>query len=423
MKESILHYIWQNKLFTAHNLVTTNNEAVEVIDTGLLNSDAGPDFFNAKVRIGNTIWAGNIEIHTKSSDWKKHHHQSDPVYNPVILHVVKTADTNIYRTNGEIIPQLELRYPFQIEENYERLIAQQKWIACEDKIADLPPIILSMWKNALLAERLALKTEAIKVLLNESNQHWEEAFYRSLARSFGFGTNSLPFETLAKSLSLSVLAKHKDNLFQLEALLFGQSGLLSVNSDEYAGKLWNEYLFLQAKYKLVPMDGSMWKLMRLRPDNFPHLRIAQFAGLIHSLSKLFSKIIENPDISVLNQLFVSTPSSYWDHHYLFGNISSYKKKTIGRNSLNSIIINSIVPFVFVYGWIKNDEQLKSKAMDLLTEIPAEKNVIVKKWQEIGFNSGSAFDSQALLFLKKHYCDEKKCLRCRIGHNVLTLQPK
>jgi hypothetical protein len=420
MKESMLHYVWQNKLFTAHNLQTTDGEPVEVIDVGKINTDAGPDFFNAKIRIGETIWAGNIEIHPHSSDWNKHNHQFDKAYDNVILHVVHRADAEVYRTDGERLPQLELVFPKQIETNYEQLFSQQKWIPCADKINLVPAIFIQSWKNALLTERLEQKMNAIERLLSETNQHWEEAFYITLARSFGFGTNSQAFESLAKSLPLNILGKHKDQLFQLEALLFGQAGLLNPDEqDAYSASLKKEFDFLRAKYELKPIESSQWKLLRLRPDNFPYVRIAQFAALIHSSSKLFSKITEQPDIYFLKQLFECEPSTYWNTHYLFATESTLKNKKLGSQSVNGILINTVVPFLFCFASQKNNDELKDKALQILEQIPPERNSIVQNWQNLGIISNSAYDSQAFLQLKKQYCDEKKCLRCRIGHKVLT----
>ena len=420
MKESILHYIWQHKLFIAHDLFTTDGEQVEVIDVGKYNTDAGPDFFNAKIRIGETLWAGNLEIHTRSTDWEKHNHHIDEAYDSVILHVVDAADTDVYRIDGEKIPQLVLDYPKHIEANYEQLINEQKWIPCADKIESVPSIFIHSWKNALLTERLELKMQAISNLLKENNQHWEEAFYITLARNFGFGTNSQAFENLAKSLPLSALGKHKDNLFQIEALLFGQAGLLNEDAeDEYAAKLKQEFEFLRAKFALQPMNASLWKLLRLRPDNFPHVRIAQFAALIHSSSKLFSKIVEHPNIEYLRSVFTCEPSEYWETHYLFTTESSKKSKKLGARSINGILINTVVPFLFCYSHQKNLQELKDTALQLLESIPCEVNSVVTGWQKLGISSLSAYDSQAFLQLKKYYCDEKKCLRCRIGHKVMT----
>jgi hypothetical protein len=421
MKESILHYIWQHKLFISHSLFTTDGEQVEVIDVGKLNSDAGPDFFNAKIKIGNTLWAGNVEIHTLASEWKRHNHQNDKTYDSIILHVVKHADEEIFRADGEKIPQIELVYPALIEENYENLIKAQKWIPCEDKIGTVHGIFIQNWKTVLLTERLAEKTQDIVQLLNDTKQHWEEAFYIKLARSFGFSTNSQAFEQLAKSLPLNIIGKHKNNLFQLEAMLLGQSSLLNVEvKDEYILSLEKEYNFLKVKYDLHESSVSNWKLLRLRPDNFPHIRIAQFAALIHNSSKLFSRIIENPDINYLVELFKTEPSEYWKTHYTFGHTSPEKSKKLGKNSINSILINTVVPFIFCYALQKGNQDLKDKALQLFAEIPVEQNVVIKGWQNIGIKAENAFDSQALLQLKKHYCDDKKCLHCRIGLKVLTV---
>ncbi len=421
MKESILHYVWQNKLFNTHTLKTTDGQRIEIIDVGRLNTDAGPDFFNAKIKIGNTIWAGNIEIHISSSDWFKHNHHIDKAYNNVILHVVKNIDSEVQKFDNEYIPQIKLEYSPQIELNYKQLLNHSKWIPCEDKIASIPSFFIQSWKNALLIERLEQKMSVIDTLLTENNHHWEEAFYIILARSFGFSTNSQAFESLAKSIPISILAKHKNNILQIEALLFGQADLLKSNiTDLYLKKLENEYQFLKSKFNLKPMDASQWKLLRLRPDNFPHIRIAQFASLIHSSSKLFSKIVEHPEIDYLRNLFNCEPSAYWSNHYLFEVESVYKKKNLGKNSVNSIIINTIVPFLFCFASYKNDELLKEKALQILEQLPSEQNSIILKWSEIGLTSNSAYDSQAFLQLKKQYCDNKKCLRCRIGHKVLTV---
>ncbi|MFT3753064.1 MAG: DUF2851 family protein [Paludibacter sp.] len=421
MKESILHYVWQNKLFNAHGLQTTDGELVEVIDVGRYNTDSGPDFFNAKVKIGDTLWAGNVELHTRSSDWNKHNHQEDSAYDSVILHVVSEIDAEVFRVDGARIPQMKLICPVSVERNYEQLINDQKWIPCADKIALVPDIFIHSWKSALLTERLEQKMSAIQSLLAESNQHWEEAFYITLARSFGFGTNSQAFESLAKSLPLSVLGKHKDSLFQLEALLFGQAGLLTEEvNDKYVLELKQEYNFLKAKFALQPITSAQWKLLRLRPDNFPHVRIAQFAALVHSSSKLFSKIVETPEIEHLKELFSCEPSSFWKSHYLFATESASKSKKLGTSSINTILINVVVPFLFCYAEHKGNDELKDRALQILEEIPSERNSIVTGWQNTGVKSESAYDSQALLQLKKQYCDEKKCLRCRIGHKVLTL---
>lgn len=420
MKESILHYVWQNKLFFTDNIHTTDNVSVEVIDVGKPNFDAGPDFFNSKIRIGDTVWAGNVEIHTNASDWNKHEHQTDKAYDNVILHVVANVDVDVFRTSGEKISQLVLKYPSYINDNYERLISEQKWIPCEDRIAEVPTVFIENWKSALLTERLEQKTASIKTLLANNRQNWEDAFYVVLARNFGFNTNSQAFEQLAKSLPLSILAKHKDQLLQIEALLFGQSGLLpDGTSDQYTVFLKREYDFLRVKYALAPLDKSIWKLLRLRPDNFPQIRIAQFAGLIYQSAKLFSKIIEKPEIKYLRTLFSCETSEYWETHYTFERTSTVRTKKMSRQTVDILLINTVVPFLFCYGESKQNQTLRETAISLLEQIPSEKNIIISKWRQIGVTSQSAYDSQALLQLKKHYCDDKKCLWCRIGHKIVA----
>ena len=421
MKESILHYVWQYKLFSASGMKTTDGEVVEVIDTGRLNTDAGPDFFNAKLKIGDTLWAGNVEFHDRSSDWNRHKHVGNNAYDNVILHIVNEADAEVTRTNGERIPQLVLRFSENIQRNYDELFAARKWIYCEDKIDLVSDILINTWKNSLLTERLERKTTEIEHLREQSQNHWEEAFYISLARSFGFGTNSQAFETMAKSMPLGVLAKHKDNLFQLEALLLGQAGFLEKDEkDTYNSELKKEYRFLQTKYKLSPMEVSQWKLLRLRPDNFPTIRLVQFADLIHHSSGLFSKILDTTDYKKLRSLFNCCVSEYWQKHYLFGNETIASKKNLGNNSIDILLINTVVPFLFAYGKKRNDENLSERAVTLLEKLKPEKNAVVTKWQFLGLKCESAFDSQALLQLKKNYCDEKKCLKCRIGHKILTV---
>ncbi len=263
--------------------------------------------------------------------------------------------------------------------------------------------------------------EAIELLLNSNHQHWEDAFYITLARNFGFGTNGLAFEQLAKNTPLSALGKHKNNLFQLEAILFGQSSLLEVaDSDEYTLSLKKEYEFLTAKFDLKPISSSLWKLLRLRPDNFPHIRIAQFAALIHSSSKLFSKVLEKPEADFLNEIFDCKPSEYWQTHYTFANQSARKTKKLGQQSKNTLYINTVIPFLFCYGTERGNQEMKDKALALLEQLLGERNSVVEGWKRLGLDVRTAYDSQALLHLKKNYCDEKKCLRCRIGHKVLTL---
>ena len=422
MKEALLHYAWQHKLFYINDLVTVNGEALEVIDVGQLNRDAGPDFFNAKVKIDGTIWAGNVEIHLKSSDWFRHHHEQDIHYQSIILHVVAECDVPIQRMNGEEIPQLVLPYFPDLDEKYSQLLQKNSFVACAPLLEQIPAITIKSWLNALLIERLEQKSLQIERLLSLTQYDWEESFYIVLARNFGMSLNAEAFEQLAKSLPNHLLGKHKHNLFQIEALLFGQSGFLDDipdPTDEYVIKLKSEAMFLRKKYELTPLSTNDWKMLRLRPINFPPVRIAQLAMLIHQSSKLFSKIMDNQDIDYYVSLLRCEPSLYWKTHYSFHQASRYKKKALGINAIHLLIINTLVPYLFFYGKYKGNQELQDKALDMLEKIPPEKNFITEGWSKWNIHARSAFDSQALIHLKKEYCNTKKCLQCRFGYIVLT----
>jgi len=417
MPEEFLQYIWENKLFYAKNLNTTANEKVEIIHPGQRNRDSGPDFFNAKIKISETIWAGNVEIHKKASDWQQHNHNTNKAYDNVILHVVETADLDVTRSNGEVIPTLELSYPEHLSKNYQQLLDAKTWIPCENQFHKVNPVVLQLGFNRLMIERLENKTGDIEDRLEQNNNNWNETFYQMLARMFGFKVNAVPFELLAKSLPMSILAKHKNNVFQLEALLFGNSGLLNEQllGDDYYLELRKEYSFLYKKYNLTPIESHLWKFMRLRPVNFPTVRISQLAALIHRSSGLFSRILEIEDLKELKQLFKVKASEYWNAHYNF-NKSTTKtiSKELGETAANTLIINVVIPFLFVYGEKQNKSELKNRALEFLEQLPPEKNSIITKWGNLGIEPRSAFDTQALLQLKNIYCEKKKCLNCQIG---------
>jgi hypothetical protein len=417
MPEEFLQYIWENKLFVAENLKTTNGEQLEIINVGKRNTDSGPDFFNARIKIDDTIWVGNIEIHKNSSDWNRHNHQNDKAYNNVILHVAENCDQQIFRNNGEEIPALLFRYPEQLKTNYQKLLDAKTWIACQNQFHKIDPIILQLGFNRLMIERLEDKTSEILIRLQQNNCDWNETFYQMLSRMFGFKVNSVPFEMLAKSLPIGILAKHKSSLFQLEALLFGNSGLLNEQllGDDYYISLRNEYSFLYKKYQLKGIESHLWKFMRLRPGNFPTVRISQLAALIHRSHGLFSRIIEIESLDELKKLFEVQASDYWNAHYSFNKNSTRNSvKELGENSINTLIINVVIPFLFVYGEKQNKENLKNRSLEFLEQLPAEENSIIEKWGKMGVESRSAFESQALLQLKNKYCERKKCLNCQIG---------
>jgi len=420
MTEDFLQYIWRYNLFEEINS-TTNGNNLEIISVGQLNTDSGPDFFNAKIKIDDTIWVGNIEIHINSSDWKKHNHHNDEAYNNVILHIVKHFDTEIYDSNGRKIPTAILSYANHFEDNYKKLLSSKHKIKCENRISEIDRFTISSWISSLAIERLSRKSASIIEKLKQNKHNWEETFYQSIFRYFGMGTNSEPFEMLARLVPLKILAKHKNNLLSIEAILFGTAGFLSKNkpNDTYYNLLKREYAVMKAKFNLQEMDKSMWKFMRLRPVNFPTVRIAQTAMLIHNSTSLFSKIIESDNIDQIKKLFSANTSEYWEIHYNFNKESSKKIKKIGNTTINIILINVVIPFIFVYGKEKNLPEFTDKALNFLEEIKAESNTIIKYWTSLKIDSKSAFDSQALIELHNEYCLKNKCLNCRIGNKLIN----
>lgn len=426
ISEEFLQYLWQYRLYDKDNLLTQNGQKVTVISPGSKNNDAGPDFFNAKIKIGETTWVGNVEVHIHSSDWNKHGHQTDDAYNNVVLQVVENNDAEIKRPkNDEIIPTAVLKYDKKLRQKYDELLRNNTtWIPCEPHINKVNEMTVSFWLNKLLVERLEQKAGRIKQRLSQNKNNWEEAFYQQLARNFGFRVNAEPFELLAKSLPLLVLAKHKNNLTQVEALLFGQAGFLNDTGteknrdDDYFSTLKKEYEFLQHKFKLKPLESHLWKFLRLRPSNFPTIRIAQFAQLIHQSSGLFSKIVEAGSIDKIRSFFSVETSEYWKTRYTFGKISKQRPKRLGENAFQTIIINTVVPFIFVYAEERGTQSMKDKALEYLETLKPENNSVVKRFKELGIEAGNAFESQALLQLKKQYCTNGRCLQCQIGDELI-----
>lgn len=426
MNEEFLHYLWKYKLFNK-KLKTTVGEEVQLIKSGLHNHDAGPDFFNARIKIGDTLWAGNVEIHIDASDWFLHNHDSDPNYDNIILHVVYRNNQNeIKRKNGNPIPTavVEDHFEKRLYDRYRDFMENLNWIPCEKSLPIAEPIIIKSWLERILISRLEKKSADIQIQLKNNGFNWEETFYQRLARNFGFRLNGDNFERLARSLPLKHLAKHKDDLSQLEALLFGQSGLIERNlKDEYGNQLQKEYGFLRKKFNLEPIEGYTWRFLRLRPSNFPTIRIAQFAALINRSSALFSKILEAKSADEINVLFNVEASTYWSQHYVFDKKSVNRQKKLGANAINLILINTVIPFIFVFGKTRLKEAYTSKALLFLEQLTGELNRITKQWKNLGMPVDSAFQSQALMQLKEEYCDNKKCLECRIGDHLLRKETK
>ncbi|MDL2212350.1 DUF2851 family protein [Bacteroides sp. OttesenSCG-928-E20] len=417
--EQLLHYVWKHKIFPLQELQTTSGQCIEVIDTGLANYHAGPDFFNAKIKIDGTLWIGNVEIHTISSDWKRHGHHTDRTYDSVILHVTSEIDCPIYRTNGEEIPQMQLKCPQWVSTRYEELKKAEMRPPCYSIIPSLSKLTVHSWFSALQSERFEEKTRVIKKRLAELNNHWEDAFFITLARNFGFGLNGDAFELWAKQIPFRAVDKHRDNLFQVEAFFFGQAGLLETNiDDEYYKNMQKEFGYLQHKFNFTHTVPDNWKFMRLRPGNFPHVRIAQLAYFYHKEQALFSRVMEAKTVEAVKSIFKTQTSAYWEEHYNFSKTSPQKEKKLGQGSLNLIVINTIVPFLYAYGLYTGNEELCHRASTFLENLKAENNYITKRWDGTGIPVFTAADSQALIQLQKEYCDKKKCLYCRFGYEYL-----
>jgi len=421
MNENFIIYLWTFQLFQTEPF-TTDGQPLLVESPGLRNLDSGPDFFNAKVRIGDTLWAGNIEIHVKSSDWFKHGHQTDEAYNNIVLHVVMENDRPIHRKNGEPIPTLELKNLFNpvLLERYTDFLSTMHPIPCHKQLHSINHFTRMGWYDSLMIERLDQKTTSITDNLATVKQDFNESFYQKLGRNFGFKTNADAMEQLTVSMPLSVLSKHNDNLVQLEALLFGQAGLLSKQfKDDYPVHLLNEYQFLKAKYQLQPMNKKVWKFMRMRPANFPTIRISQLASLLYKSPELLNTMLEATKFGHIQSLFEVSASNYWDSHFHFDKEALPKrKKKLGTSSANLIIINTIIPFLFIYGQLHGRDELQQKALGWLDQIPSEQNAVTRLFESCGLEARSALQSQAMLQLKANYCDKKRCLECRFGHELL-----
>ena len=424
MKEEFLHFIWKHQLCQKESLFTTEGDSLQISQPGFHNTHAGPDFFDARIRIGDTRWTGNIEIHQKASDWNKHGHQHDPVYRNTILHVVAESDVQVYNDLGSIVPVLVIKWPQWIENNYETLIKSHDWISCASLLYQVDPFRIRFFLNGIVVERLKQKIDTISNVLAETKEDWGETFYFMLARNFGLRENALPFEMVARSLPQSVLARHHDSLFQIEALFFGQAGLLGdeLFGDEYYIELRKEYRFLAVKYGLKPIAGHIWKFMRMHPGNFPTIRLAQFAALVHHSRGLFTSVIEANNLEDLQQLFTITASEYWDTHYSFNKPSVNKKKAFGDQIFRLIVINVVVPFYFLYGDNQNKLLLKDRALEILEQLPAENNSAINRWASAGIVAANALESQGLLQLQRNYCEPKRCLDCTIGHKIIMHEP-
>lgn len=419
MHESFLHYIWQMQYFNKRELRTIEGEDIIIFNPGILNLNAGPDFSNARIKIGSIDWVGSVEIHTQSSEWFNHHHDGDRAYDNVILHLVWQHDKPITRNDKTLLPTLELRgrVDESLIKTYRQLVNSSFAIPCQRSLPEVDNLIkLSMMEKALM-ERLERKANEVKELYKQNENSWEETFYQLLARNFGFKINAEPFFQLAKSLPLKTLLKHADKQEQIEALLFGQAGFLEANKgDEYYLRLQREHRILIQKYSLQQskMSKAQWRFLRLRPGNFPSLRLAQLGALIHHRQNLFSSVLHCGNIKSLVELFTVDASDYWLGHYQFAKRSKSQGHTLGQSTIESMIINAVVPVWVAYGRMMDEQRFVDQAVDVLQQLPAEQNKITRVWKDAGIQTNSSFDSQALIELFNNFCQKRNCLNCNIG---------
>lgn len=421
MKEDFLHYVWKTRRFDLAKLETTAGQKIEIISFGTHNHDAGPDFLNGRLRIGGVEWAGNIEMHLRASEWYVHRHDLDRAYDNVVLHVVLEEDAPVTRRDGTRIPCLVLRsrIPAGLQGSYLELLHSADQIACLPQIGLVPEHVKAMWLDRLLIERLEAKTEVILQELVRNDQDWNAVCYKYIGRCFGLSVNTDAFEMLCHSLDWKILRKHKDQLFQMEALLFGQAGMLDREFvDVYPTRLQKEYAFLRSKYQLAAIPMRAWKFMRMRPANLPSVRIAQFAFFLFKTEFLFSKLLAAQSSKELHAVFELSLHNYWKTHYVFDKESKANQKSLGKSMVDLIIVNGVVPLLFAYGISVGDEDFKDKALGLLQGMRAEQNKITRFWKGVGMDAVTAADSQSLIQLRKRYCDERRCLACGIGNFLL-----
>lgn len=422
MNEDFLHYLWKYRLF-GNTLKTTLNEPIEVIDTGFHNHDSGPDFLNAKIKIEHTTWVGNIEIHVNTSDWVVHQHHLDKAYQNVILHVVFNDDLPGPSPSLPLAPCAEVGklIDYKLFYKYKDFLASKGWVPCHLQIKETERLILSSWFERMLAERLAATSAYVLDVYQSCSCDWNETYYRVLARSFGLKINGDSFELLSRELPFHIIQRHRSNLFQLEALIFGVAGFLEEKfDDEYPNRLKLEFEFLRKKYDLKPMSVHNWQFLRMRPAGFPTIRLAQFASFWNRNTIDMDDVIHQSPDEIADMHFEAEASFYWKEHYLPDKESLHKSKVMGEGTIRSLIINTIPPLIFAHGQQIGDVQSSERAVQILEKIRPEINHETKEWMNIGIKSTAASETQALHYMKKNYCDQKKCLHCRIGHSLLKI---
>ena len=424
--ERLMQYVWQHRLWVSQSMFTVDGRKVQVIDPGMLNTDAGPDFFNAKVKIDGETWVGNVEIHVRASDWYRHGHDKDVAYDNVILHVVEKDDMAVKRSNGDVIPQLCMPCSAQFSEQYMRLVGSAaSELPCAAEIASLPSIYLTDMISTLGYERLYQKVERIEQMLARFNGDWNEVCYVMLARSLGFGINSEAFERLALSVPLKVMEKHSDSLTAIEAMLFGQSGLLddAPKDDTYISMLRTEYEYYAHKFELKRPLSLSWKMARMRPQGFPHRRIAVLASMIAGGFNYASTMMTAKNVDEIRALFEVELSGFWTHRCSFKSEGGGSRRGLSENSMSILIINAVVPLIYAYGQLHDDSEACERAVKMLQSLKPERNSIVELFARAGIKCGDAFATQALIQLRREYCETRKCLYCRIGHRMLALKAR
>jgi hypothetical protein len=425
MKEDFLHYIWKFRLFGSNELATTTGDGLRIISPGVHNFNAGPDFLNAQIKVAGEMWMGHVEIHIKSSDWRRHGHTDDERYHNVILHVVFDHDEDIHLIQQNDLQVLELKniLPLDLWKQYEGWLQSKNWVACQASASQVPEIVWNSWKDRLMIERLEQKSQAVLTRLYLCQGDWSAVLYRMLARNFGFKTNADAMEMLAESLPIIILARYKSDPFQIEALLFGQAGFLEAEFiDEYPQRLSKEYSFLKKKLGLIPLKASIWNFGRIRPVNFPTIRLAQFASLISQSEQLFRTISEAPDAESIFKLFSTGAHEYWNDHYRFdeeAGLTGRRSRMLGKSAIENILVNTVAVVLFAYGRSMKDDRFLEKAVKLSEICPPEDNRITKNWSTFGVPSANAAESQALIQLYNKYCVMKRCLNCQIGTKILT----
>ncbi|MFY7670117.1 DUF2851 family protein [Tenacibaculum sp. MEBiC06402] len=426
MKEKFLHYLWRYKLLLHSKLITSHNERISVINSGVYNMNSGPDFLNAKIEIDGQLWVGNIEIHVKASDWYLHHHENDTNYDAVILHVVWENDADIYMKNNQPIPTLELknRVDPEILNNYRELYANNlNWIACENQIGEIDSFLIENWLERLYFERLENKATIILSLLKETNNDYEAVLFQMLAKNFGLKVNGEAFLKLSKSFGFKILRKVRQDKVSLAALMFGQAGFLNEDEENsYFKKLSKEFEYMKHKYELKPISKNHFQFFRMRPNNFPTVRIAQLIALYSKHQNLFAELIRETEIDRIYDVFDITLDSFWKSHYTFRKESKKSSKKLSKSFVDLLVMNTIIPLKFVY--LKEKGNLNpDELLEIMKSLKPERNSIISKFEKMNITSENSFKTQALLELKNNYCNLKRCLDCAIGSDLLKKNSK